>query len=484
MLRFYYKNHQFLPRFCYKNVQLLLRFCVFIYIFAEIKYGDMFERNALTQLKEWAARPNHKPMVLRGARQVGKTTLVEQFAKEYGTYLKLNLEKSADRQLFETGLSMQELMTAIYLVNNKQRKNVPTLLFIDEIQNSPQAVATLRYFHEEVAGIDVIAAGSLLESLIDKHISFPVGRVEYMAVRPCSFNEFLGAIGEIGLKDAQQNISVPAPVHEKMMRLFNTYILIGGMPEVVGNYAQNRDIVSLKHIYETLLNGYRDDVEKYADTESMRNTIRHILNNGWIYAGQRIAFEKFGNSLYRSREMSEAFRTLEKTMLLELAYPATSTVVPLVTEPKRSPKLLWLDTGLVNYVGGFQKELGNIRNISDAWIGHIAEQIVGQELLSNDNLFSHRRYFWVSGTGSEAEVDFVIQFEDKIIPIEVKSGHNTRLRSLHQFMEKAPHDVAVRFWGSPLSVDKVVTAKGKEFRLINLPYYYAGHINEALQSIQ
>ena len=150
-------------------------------------------------------------------------------------------------------------------------------------------------------------------------------------------------------------------------------------------------------------------------------------------------------------------------------------------EPKRSPKLLWLDTGLVNYAGGIQKELVNIRDISDAWTGHIAEQIVGQELLSSDNLFSHKRYFWVNGTGSEAEVDFVIQFEDKIIPIEVKSGHNSRLRSLHQFMEKAPHDIAVRFWGNPFSIDEVTTPKGRQFRLFNLPYYYAGQINEVLQ---
>ncbi|MCD8208091.1 MAG: AAA family ATPase [Bacteroidales bacterium] len=442
----------------------------------------MFERNALAHLKEWSERPGHKPLVLRGARQVGKTTLVNQFAKGYGMYLKLNLEKSEDRQLFERDMSMEDLVSAIYLINNKQRKNVPTLLFIDEIQHSPQAVAMLRYFYEECPGIDVIAAGSLLESLIDRHISFPVGRVEYMAVRPCSFNEFLGAVGEGELKDAQRGISIPTPLHGKIMRLFNTYTLIGGMPEVVADYAGNKDIVSLKHIYETLLTGYRDDVEKYADTESTRNTIRHILNNGWIYAGQRIAFEKFGNSLYRSREMSEAFRTLEKTMLLELAYPVTSAVVPLAPEPKRSPKLLWLDTGIVNYVGGFQREFVNIQNMSDVWTGHIGEQIVGQELLSNDNLFSHRRYFWVNGTGSEAEVDFVVQFGDKVIPIEVKSGHNTRLRSLHLFMDKAPHDIAVRFWGNPLSIDNVTTAKGKCFRLFNLPYYYAGQVTNFLQS--
>lgn len=442
----------------------------------------MFERNALTQLEEWAARAGHKPLVLRGARQVGKTTLVNRFAKQYGVYLKLNLEKAADRQLFETDMAMDERVTAIYMLNNLERKALPTLLFIDEIQNSPQAVAMLRYFYEEVPGIDVIAAGSLLESLIDKHIAFPVGRVEYMAVHPCSFNEFLGAVGESAMKTAQWNAAVPAVLHDKAMRLFNTYTLVGGMPEAVSRYADKQDIVSLRHVYETLLAGYRDDVEKYSATEALRNIIRHILNAGWAYAAQRIAFEKFGNSLYRSREMGEAFRTLEKTMLLELAYPATSVMVPLVPEQKRAPKLLWMDTGLVNYAGGFQKELARIPDISDAWTGHIAEQIVGQELLASDNLFSHKRYFWVNGTGSEAEVDFVIRFEDKIIPIEVKSGHNSRLRSLHQFMEKAPHDIAVRFWGNPFSVDKVVTPKGKPFRLFNLPYYYAGRVDEVLSS--
>ncbi len=441
----------------------------------------MFERNALNELREWASRPNHKPMILRGARQVGKTTLVNQFSQEYGMYLKLNLEKDADRMLFETNMSMDELITTIYLLNNKEKEDVPTLLFIDEIQNSPKAVSMLRYFYEEVENIDVIAAGSLLESLIDKHISFPVGRVEYMAVRPCNFNEFLGAIGENGLQKAQQAISIPVPLHNKVSRLFNAFTFIGGMPEVVNNYAENRDLILFRHIYETLLTGYRDDVEKYSDSETMRNTIRHILNVGWTYAAQRIKFEKFANSLYRSREMSEAFRVLEKTMLLELAYPITTTVMPLAPEPKRSPKLLWLDTGLVNYAGGIQQELINVKDISDAWAGHIAEQIVGQELLSSDNVYSHKRYFWVNGSGSEAEVDFLIQFENYLIPIEVKSGHNSRMRSLHQFMDKAPHDIAVRFWNGAFTIDNVTTPNGKNFRLFNLPYYYAGKINDILQ---
>ncbi|MDR2084398.1 MAG: AAA family ATPase, partial [Bacteroidales bacterium] len=395
----------------------------------------MFYRNAIAELRKWANNKNRKPLILRGARQVGKTTLVNEFAKEFDIYLKLNLEREADFNLFENNMEVNDLLTAIYLLNNKPKKEVKTLLFIDEIQNSPKAVAKLRYFYEEAPHIHVIAAGSLLESLIDKHISFPVGRVEYMAVRPCSFNEFLGAIGESELKEYHLEAQIPAALHSKIIRLFNTYTLIGGMPEVVNHYANNQDIVSLQNIYETLLTGYRDDVEKYASGDMLRNILRHILTVGWNYAGQRITFERFGNSSYRSREMGEAFRVLEKTMLLELVYPTTSTEIPLSPEPKRSPKLLWLDTGLVNYSAGLQKELFVAKDISEAWRGKIAEHIVGQELLVTNNRFSHKRFFWVrDARGSSAEVDYVIQIADKVIPIEVKSGNNAKLRSLHQFM--------------------------------------------------
>lgn len=441
----------------------------------------MFERNALLELKEWAKRAGRKPLILRGARQVGKTTLVNEFAKDYPVYLTLNLDKKADRELFDTDMEVEDLLTSIYLLNNKPRKEASTLLFIDEIQNSAKAVAKLRYFYEELPHIHVIAAGSLLESLMDKHISFPVGRVEYMAVRPCSFNEFLGAIGQTELKKAQASASLPVPIHEKVIRLFNIYTLIGGMPEILNSYATNQDIVSLRYIYETLLTGYSDDVEKYCENESMRNVIRHILTVGWNYAAERITFERFGNSPYRSREMGEAFRTLEKTMLLELVYPTTSCLVPLMGEPKRSPKLLWLDTGLVNFSAGVQNELIGITDINDAWRGRVAEHIVGQELLTSNNRFSHKRFFWVgSSSSSEAEVDFVIQYEGLIIPIEVKSGHNSKLKSLHQFMEKSSINLAVRFWGKPFSVDEVVTPNGKQFTLINVPYYYAGSLNKVL----
>lgn len=446
----------------------------------------MFYRNALADLKRWAEKETRKPLVLRGARQVGKTTLVDEFAKEFDIYMKLNLEKENDRALFEQNLDINDLLTAIYLLKNQPKNDGRTLIFIDEIQNSPKAVEQLRYFFEELPHIYVIAAGSLLESLINRKknkIEFPVGRVEYQAIRPCSFNEFLGAIGETQLQLAHTKTAIPEVLHGKIMGLFNTYTLIGGMPEIVNEFSKKQDIVALQDIYESLLTGYRDDVEKYAeDSETLQNLLRHILQSGWAFAAQRIAFERFGNSNYRSREMGEAFRTLEKTMLMELVYPTTSAMIPIIGEKSRSPKLLWIDTGLVNYSVGLQKELFGMKDISDAWRGLVAEHIVGQELLSNEKRVSYKHSFWVRDTaGSSAEVDFVVQLADKVIPIEVKSGNNSKLRSLHQFMEQAPHSTAVRFWTNPTSIDKIKTPKGKEFTLYNLPFYYASKIVEMVE---
>jgi predicted AAA+ superfamily ATPase len=446
----------------------------------------MFQRSVLENLTRWAAKPNRKPLVLRGARQVGKTTLVEEFAKSFDTFLNLNLENKRAKAMFENDNSMDELLSEIFLFCNKPRdKEGKTLLFIDEIQNSPAAVARLRYFYEDFPEIYVIAAGSLLETLINVQISFPVGRVEYLAVRPCSFCEFLTAMGETELEKAVQRVSVPPAFHSKMMGLFNTFTFIGGMPEIVAHFAENRDFVSLNDIYDTLLTGYRDDVEKYAQNETMKHIIRYILKEGWAYAAERITLGCFAGSSYKSREMGEAFRTLEKTMLLELTYPTTACLMLAAADLKRSPKLLWHDVGLVNYAANIQIEVFDSKDIIDAYRGKIAEQVVAQELLARENRVSAKRRFWARNKqGSDAEVDFVLQYDSKIIPIEVKSGHNAKLKSLHLFMEEAPHNTAVRVWSQPFSIDEVTTQSGKTFKLINVPFYYVNKIEEILKSAQ
>lgn len=446
-----------------------------------IKYQRfMIQRKLLDYLRTWAKEHDRKPLVLRGARQVGKTTLVNEFAKEFEVYLKLNLDNEQDARLFEDYSDLDALIDTIYVINERTKKNAPTLLFIDEVQNSPKAVAMLRYFYEDAKWLYVITAGSLLESLIDRSISFPVGRVEYLAVHPCSFTEFLNGIGESFSQDLIESINA-SPVHDRMMQFFKTFTVVGGMPNVVKNYAINRDILACDKIYDSLLTSYSDDVEKYAHSASLIQIIRHIISHGWNYAAAPVTFERFGGSNYRSREVGEAFRTLEKTMLLELVYPVTNTQLPLLPALSRKPKLIWLDTGIVNFVADIRTEIFSAVDIQDTWRGLIAEHIVAQELIVSETKVSKHRQFWVRNKkGSSAEVDFVIAYKGKIIPIEVKSGHNAKLKSLHLFMDEAPHDIAVRVWSQPLSVDEVITLNSKKFRLINLPFYYVGVLEKVL----
>ena len=442
----------------------------------------MFARNALNWLLEWKERSNRKPLVVRGARQVGKTSLIEQFSKNFDIYLPFNLENPDDARLFSKEIPVKELFQYMLLERHQPRKG-SILVFIDEIQNSAYAIKMLRYFYEELPEIYVIAAGSLLETMLNQQLSFPVGRVEYMALRPCSFLEFLGATDETEIQQLVANLAVPEQLHPKVMRLFNTYTLIGGMPAVVADYAENRDIVSLDHIYQSLLTGYIDDVEKYTKTESMRQTIRFIIQYGWQQAASRITFERFGNSNYKSREIGDAMRTLQKTMLLELAYPTVETSLPLSPDLKKKPKLLWLDTGLVNYAAGVQSEIFGKDDISDAWRGRIAEHIVGQEFLAQTPSFLESRIFWVKEEkNSQAEIDFIFKSRRYgIMPVEVKSGHNAHLKSLQLFMQQSPCSSAVRFWGQPKSEDKVELPSGKTFTLNNLPYYYAGMVEKIMQ---
>jgi predicted AAA+ superfamily ATPase len=334
----------------------------------------MFTRNIIKELEKWSVKKNRKPLILRGSRQVGKTTVVENFSQNFENYLYLNFEKNPSAiSIFEKEQEISNLMAEIFLFCNKENKPGKTLLFIDEIQNSKTAITKLRYFYEaKLNDLYVIAAGSLLETMLNKNVSFPVGRVEYMAVRPCVFNEFLCALGEIQLEKALSNCRIPEALHTKTMNLFNTFTLIGGMPEVVANYAANKNFIGLNSIYESLLTSYRDDVEKYARNETMSQIIRYILQSGWKFAAERITLGGFAGSSYKSREMGEAFRTLEKAFVLELCYPTTDIFSPTTKDLKRSPKLLWLDCGLVNYVSNVQKEILGASDLCDAWRGKIA----------------------------------------------------------------------------------------------------------------
>ncbi|MDR0828956.1 MAG: AAA family ATPase, partial [Prevotellaceae bacterium] len=340
----------------------------------------MFERNIHGELIRWMNDKYRKPLVLRGARQVGKTTVVNRFAQNFENFLSVNLEKKNARQLFESSDDVNKLLPLLFMYCNASRREGKTLLFIDEIQNSPHTVSLLRYFYEELPEIHVIAAGSLLETMLDKHISLPVGRVEYRALHPCSFVEFLNATGENRFVEPILNASLPAAFHNELSQLFKTFSLIGGMPEVVARYAADRDIVSLSNVYNQLLNAYKNDVEKYAENKTQAEVIRYILDEGWTFAGETITLGGFGGSPYKARETGEAFRTLQKAMLLELVYPLTNAKMPAVSNLKRMPKLFWLDAGLVNHAAKIRKEYLIYSDLMDTWRGKAAEQITAQEL--------------------------------------------------------------------------------------------------------
>lgn len=443
----------------------------------------MFRRNIISKLEAWKQDKKHKPLILRGARQVGKTTVVNEFGSQFDNYLYFNLERNENAKLFEMEIPLDDLVNMLYASVGKVKKEGTTLVFIDEIQNSPKTIALLRYFYEQRPDLYVIAAGSLLENLVDVKVSFPVGRVQYLALRPCSFSEFLGAIGKNNLLAVlSQKAEYTVAFHEQLMHLFNQYTIVGGMPEAVQQYAETQDVIGIEDVYETLVQAYKDDSEKYVRGNKLTDMVRFILSYGWAFSGETITLGNFANSGYKSREVGEAFRLLEKAMLLELIYPVSSTQLPIIPETKRMPKLIWFDTGLVNYQAGIRKEIIGSTDMVDSWRGHIAEQITAQELLTLDDRVGQHRSFWAKPNNG-AEVDFIFAHNSKLYPIEVKSGTNAHLRSLQVFMDSSDVNIAIRIWSKPYSVDKVKTIHGKEFSLINLPFYLIGNLRSILDAV-
>ena len=442
----------------------------------------MFKRGIIEELKKWKISENRKPLILRGARQTGKTTIVEQFAIEYSQYIYLNLERAADKELFVRYNSINEIVQAIFFQNNKKAEQMAdTLLFIDEIQQSPEAVALLRYFYEDYPDLHVIAAGSLLETLLGKSINFPVGRVEYRAVRPVSFAEFLSAMDEEQALKQYHTVPVKEFAHEKLIKLFHTYTLIGGMPEIVANYVKNKDITALQNMYESLLLPYFDDVEKYAKNPGQIQILRHAIRSIFYEAGRRVKFQGFGASSYNSKEMGEVLRALEKTMLMQLIFPTTQTEAPFSPDIKKSPRLQVLDTGMLNFFSGLQKELFGTLDLNDLYRGKITEHIIGQELLASSYSFLNSLHFWVRDKKqSEAEIDIMYPYHSTMIPVEVKSGKSGKLRSLLYYLDNSTIDFAVRFYAGKLQLEEHKTLSGKTFKLLNLPYYLSGKLKEYL----
>lgn len=443
----------------------------------------MFYRSLIKELEKWKEPAYRKPMVIRGARQVGKTTLVEEFGKQFKQFIHLNLEKREDAEFFKAKESIENIVQKIFLQKKKQLKEISeTLLFIDEIQEVPEAVNLLRYFKEDVPELSVIAAGSMLETLVGKNLTFPVGRVEYRVLRPLSFYEFLQAMGDDLYLEELDKIPVSKNAEKALLNAFHTYALIGGMPEVVYHYQQNKDITALSSIYDGLINSYLDDAEKYAENSKQLHLIRFCIRQAMSNAGKRTSYQRFGNANYSSNDIKEVLIALEKTHLLQVLHPVTSTVIPLEPNYGKTPRLQFLDSGLINYFLGIQKDIIGTKDLNTVYQGTLIEHLVGQELLSFQSLSLNKLHFWVrEKKQSDAEIDFLYPYQGKLIPIEVKSGARGRLRSLQVFMNESPVNFAIRFYAGTFQIDTLKNEKGESFYLLNMPYFLVGKIEQYLE---
>jgi len=445
----------------------------------------MLYRSIIEELDKWAASKNRKPLILRGARQVGKTTAINQFSQNFDHYIYLNLEIEEEADFFGNKKTIHEIVNTLFFVNNIPEISGKILIFIDEIQNSPRAVMMLRYFYESYPEFYIIAAGSLFEIMLEnKQISFPVGRVQFLYMYPLTFQEFLLAKKENLAIEALTTISFPDYAYSKLLQLFHEYTLIGGMPEIVDNYIQSNSIVTLNPIYQSLLTACIDDISKYARNERMRNVLKHCIETAPIEAGKWIKFQGFGGSSFISKDISEALKTLERAMLVYLIYPSFSVEIPAAPQINKSPKLQLFDTGLLNYFAGLQKHFFKYDNLHAFYRGVLAEHIVMQEIIGNDMSTAHKPHFWTrEKKQSSSEVDLVIPYEDYLIPIEIKAGKTGTLRSLHQFINQAPHYFAIRLYSAELKFQRTKTPDGKEFILLNLPYFLAFKILDYIKWI-
>jgi predicted AAA+ superfamily ATPase len=301
---------------------------------------------------------------------------------------------------------------------------------------------------------------------------------------PFSFEEFLMVLNDSAALTAYREVPVPHYAYEKLLNYFHLYALIGGMPEIIAEYAATRHLTTLKTLYEKIEDRFIQWLPEVTAGLKSRDLAAEVLQNVYPYAATRISFNHFGNLEKGSREIGQAFNSLHRAFLVQMILPVTTATLPFIPDTSRFPRLQILDSGLVNYFSGIQKPLFQSHDMNSIFEGQIAKQVVGQEIIAAKSLDKEDNLplnFWIRNKAqSTAEVDFVINYNDLLIPVVVKSGEPGRLRSLHQFVDMAPHAFAVRLHAGNLSVQQTRTILGKKFYLLNLPYFLAGKIKDHL----
>lgn len=447
------------------------------------------DRHQRADLSNWLQSPRRKPLIVRGARQVGKSTLVELFAKEEGRDLRVvNLERYPDiAAVFRSNDPTAILNRLDTLADAPLTPH--GILFLDEIQAAPAAIASLRYFFEELPDQPVVAAGSLIEfALADRAFPMPVGRVDYLNVGPMTFTEFLRATGKQGLAAAiddfewppDEDTSIPPAVHERLLEQLRAYQFVGGMPEAVKVYADSGNLRAASTVHASIVDTYRDDFPKYAPRRDMARMLR-VFNFAARQPSRKVKYSNVSPD-DQSATIRRDIDLLAMARVVAKVTHSACSGLPLQADLKEGVfKLVSLDVGLMNAICGVGWEtLAAQTGTELVNAGTSAEQFIGQHL---QYLLAHRpnrelTYWLREGRANNAEVDYVVELGGRIVPLEVKAGRVGALRSLHQFVAEKRPPIAVRFDASPPSVqdiDTEVMSKGESrrvrYRLLSLPLY-------------
>lgn len=427
------------------------------------------KRDLNSELCVWKSQQDFKPLLLRGARQVGKTFLIREFgAAEFTNLVEVNFELFPKLKRCFSELDPYQIVSELEMTLRVIIEPGKTLLFLDEIQECPQAIMALRYFKEKMPGLHVIGAGSLLEFVLnEEEFRMPVGRVEYLYLKPLSFSEFLEASGNSKLRIHLQRVSLEKPpsdnIHEQALRLLREYMSVGGMPEAVMSYLTNKNTKRCQEIQSALLISYRNDFGKYSRYTQHKylqiayEGIPGLVSDWFKY----VRLDPDADP----RQLRTALFKLSDAGIIHFVYDTRASGLPLISHiDSKKFKLLFVDVGLTKRALGIDLELLTEPSLLLVNRGALAEQLVGQELIAyfdpreQAKLFTWHR----EEKNAEAEIDFVMTIGSQILGIEVKAGSTGKLRSIQQFLNEKKLPLGVRISERPLGLEK---------RLLSVPFY-------------
>lgn len=399
------------------------------------------ERSIDKELLAWKSESDRKPLLIRGARQVGKSTAVKNLSTHFDHFIEINFdEQPAYQNLFDQITDLNELIEQLAIITQTEIIEGETLIFLDEIQACLPAISKLRYFYEKKPQLHVIAAGSLLEFALAELPSFGVGRVRSVFMYPLSFHEFLGAVNEVKLVELIQKSTAEKPIqpilHDKLKRYIKKYAIIGGMPQAVRSYVANGDLLKVQRILDDLLISIQADFVKYKK-QIPPQSIQAVFNSVVQQVGTKFKFTNDHTSLSNT-VIKQVLHLLEMAGLVYPVVHSSSNGIPLGAEinPKKM-KMLIFDTGIYQRILGLDIAALLLQNDIDVVNkGNIAELFVGLELLKYSSCYQKTAlYYWHrEAKNSQAEIDYVLQVQDQIIPLEVKSGTKGAMQSLHLFL--------------------------------------------------